>query len=87
MFLSTIAVEFFIFPVAIKDFFLAFAIDFQKVGINQIDKEEHRKLSGYSLDIGGLAVGGYKNSLCIGLAIFIGNTCKEYSLCPHLLGI
>lgn len=27
-------------------------------------------------------MGGYKNSLCIGLAIFIGNTCKEYSLCP-----
>ena len=62
--MSTIAVEFFIFPVAIKDFFLAFTIDSQKVGINQIDKEEHRKLSGYSLDVGGLAVGGYKNSLC-----------------------
>ena len=45
--LSTIAIEFLIFPIAIKDFLLAFTIDFQKVGINQIDKEEHRKLSGY----------------------------------------
>ena len=57
--MSTIAVELFIFPIAVKDFFLALAIDFQKVGINQINKEEHRKLSGYSLNVGRLAVAGY----------------------------